>query len=407
MRILLISQYFWPETFRVNDLVMSLRERGHDVDVLTGMPNYPSGNFAPGYGWLRKWVDHFEGKKIWRVPLWPRGDGGRLNLSLNYLSFVFSAVFMGLWRLPGKYACTFVFCPSPITVCLPAILYKFLTGTPVVIWVQDLWPESISAVGAVRSRWLLKPVELLVRFIYRYSDLIFVQSQAFVPNIRRFCAEADTKIRYLPNWAEELYQPIPRPDANVPAAIPTGFCVMFAGNVGKAQAMDTIVKAAEILRLNREIHWVIVGDGSERNHYEALVAQRGLSRQFHFLGRFPVNTMPAFFAHADALLVTLKDDQIFADTIPSKVQSYLACARPVIAALNGEGQRVLKEAGALTGNAEDAEALASNVARLFEMPESEREKLGQRGKEYYRRCFARRFVIDRLETDLREMEVSH
>jgi colanic acid biosynthesis glycosyl transferase WcaI len=398
MRILVLSQYFWPETFRINDLVVSLRDRGYEVHVLTGKPNYPLGDIFPGYGFFKKWRDRFHDVDVTRVPLYPRGRGGFINLSLNYLSFVVSACLFGLPRLRGKFDCVFVFGASPITVCLPAILYKRFTGTPVTLWVQDLWPESVSAVGAVRQPWMLKFLERLVRYIYKNCDLVLIQSEAFLPKVSKFC-KAHEKIAYLPNWAEDFYQPLARHTiADDLKEMPTGFRIVFAGNLGRAQSLPTIVEAAMEVREYKDIHWIILGDGSERENFKQLVRRAGLQDRFHFLGHRPVHEMPKYFAMADALLVTLKNDDIFSDTIPSKVQSYLACGRPILAAMSGEGRRVLDESGgALTCPSEDAKGLADNVARLYAMNEQERESLGAHCFEYNKKFFHRTKVISNLE----------
>ena len=405
MRMLVVSQYFAPEAFRINDLVRHLNARGHHLEVLTGMPNYPKGRFFKGYGPFKKWVDSFEGVRVLRVPIWPRFGGGALHLSLNYLSYVASAIVFGLFRLRGRFDCTFVFAVSPITTAIPAIIYKWMTGTPIVIWVQDLWPESVSAVGAIRNKTALGWLEKLVRWIYKNSDLILIQSEAFRPDVSRR-TDDESKIHYFPNWAEDLYVPVERDAVQGPAKrLPDGFRVIFAGNIGKAQSMPTILEAAKKLSAHRDIHWIIVGDGTEKANSENRAKELGLEDVFHFLGRLPVDSMPEYFSMADALVVTLKSEPIFSYTIPSRVQSYFACARPVVAALDGEGQRVVRESGAgLVGATEDADALAENVLKLYQMPRHEREAMGLRGLDYYRRNFDRDHLIEALENRLHQFE---
>ncbi len=405
MRILIVSHYFWPEAFRINDLAKTLRARGHQLHVLTSMPNYPHGRFYKGYGVFKKWRDSFDGVPIDRVPFWPRFGGGRIHLALNYLSFIVSATLLGLPRLTGRYDASFVFAVSPLTSCLPAIFYKWLTGTPVVIWVQDLWPESVSAVGAIRNSWVLKLIEKLVRFIYAQSDLILIQSEAFRPNVEKLTGTPE-KIHYLPNWAEDIYVPVSREAVNGPAReLPEGFRVVFAGNVGRAQALPTLVEAAGILREHQDIHWIVLGDGTEREKSIRTVAEKGLSDRVHFLGRKPMELMPQYFAMADALLVTLKNDRIFSYTIPSRVQSYFACGRPIIAALDGEGTRVVEESGAgFAGASEDAQQLAANVLRLYRLAPEQREGMGRRGLDYYKKNFDRDMLIGGLERKLEALE---
>lgn len=179
MRILIVTQYFWPESFRINDIALGLRDKGHKVTVLTGQPNYPAGSFFPGYGFFKKIREDYNGVDVVRVPLLPRGSGGGVRLVLNYLSFAFFASILAPFRCRSGYDVIFVYEPSPITVGLPALLLKKLKHAPIMFWVQDLWPESLSATGAVRSAWVLKLVERLVRSIYRGCDVILVQSRAF------------------------------------------------------------------------------------------------------------------------------------------------------------------------------------------------------------------------------------
>lgn len=404
MKILIVSQYFWPEDFRINDLALGLRERGHEVAVFTGKPNYPGGRLFPGYGFFGRTVEDYQGVRVMRVPLVPRGDGGALRLALNYLSFALFASLLAPFRCAGSYDLILVYEPSPVTVGLPALVLKRVKRAPVLFWVQDLWPETLSAIGAVRSRWLLGLVDRLVRFIYRRCELILAQSQAFMP-----CLQAQgvpkSRIRYYPNSAEALYQPVAvEPDAPERGLLPQGFRVMFAGNLGAAQDFDTILGAAEKLKGEKEVQWVIVGDGRLLSWVEREIERRGLAGTVRLLGRHPVQSMPRFFALADAMLVTLKDDPVFALTVPSKVQSYLACGRPVVAALDGEGARVIAEAGAgVAVKAGDAAALADAVLKLYRMPAPEREAMGGRGRDYFERHFERSMLISRLEQWGREL----
>jgi glycosyltransferase involved in cell wall biosynthesis len=398
MKILIVSQYFWPEDFRINDLALGLRERGHEVTVYTGKPNYPGGRFFAGYGFFGRAAEDFQGVRVIRSPLVPRGAGGPLRLAINYLSFALLASILAPLRCRGRFDCILVYEPSPVTVGLPALVLKWTSRAPLLFWVQDLWPETLSATGAVRARWALELVDRLVRFIYRRCELILVQSQAFIPYLQAQGVPA-ARIRYYPNSAEDLYRPVAVENgAPEHGLLPQGFRVMFAGNIGAAQDFETILAAAEKLRDEDDIHWVVLGDGRMQRWVEQEVGRRGLRACVHLLGRHPVQSMPRFFGLADALLVTLKDDPIFSLTIPSKLQSYLACGRPIVAALDGEGARVISEAGAgIAVKAGDAAALAEAVRGLYRMPAPEREAMGRRGLEYFERHFQRALLLSRLE----------
>jgi len=403
MRLLIVSQYFWPENFRINDLAQGLVKIGHHVTVLTGKPNYPSGQFIDGYSFWGVSREMFAGIEVIRVPLVARGNGGATRLVLNFLSFaLFASLFGPLW-CRGSFDVVFVYEPSPVTVGLPGLVMKAVKKAPLMFWVQDLWPESLSATGAVKSRWVLDRVSSLVRFIYRGCDRVLVQSHAFDERVRALGADPK-RILYYPNSAEELYRPVLQGPVPGSRALPDGFRVMFAGNIGAAQSFETILSAAGTLRDHREIHWLILGDGRQSCWVQEEVARRDLSHCVHLLGRYPVESMPDWFAQADVLLVSLRKDPIFALTIPSKIQSYMACGRPILAALEGEGARIVEEARAgIVVPAEDSSALAEAVLKLSLMTSSEREGMGQNGRRYFLQEFERNALLVRLDSWMKEL----
>lgn len=404
MKILIVSQYFWPETFKINDLARGMVDRGHKVTVLTGQPNYPGGEFFPGYGFFKQPREPFGDVKIIRAPLIPRGRGGAVRLSLNYLSFALFASLIALFRFRQKYDLIFVFEPSPFTVGLPAILLRYLKKIPLMFWVQDLWPESLIATGAIRSPSILKWVGKMVRFIYKRCDRVLVQSEGFIdPAIS---AGADPqKIHYFPNWSENIFQPSKANDKPPTSPeFPDGFCLMFAGNLGEAQSLETLLGAAEQLRNINDIYWIIVGDGRRREWMHNETKRLGLENQIHFLGKHPIEAMPGFFAQSDVLLATLRPDPVFSLTIPSKVQSYLACAKPILAALDGEGARIITESkGGIAVAAGDAAGLAEAALGLYRMKEEDRVAMGQLGRKYYDEYFDRSKLFGKLESWMQQM----
>lgn len=406
MNILIVTQYFWPENFRINDLALGLLERGQHVTVLTGSPNYPNGTFFDGYGYFNKQED-YHGVKVLRVPLIPRGKGGGLGLALNYLSFALTASILGPFLCKGKFDLIFVFQLSPVTMGIPALLFKKMHKAPIVFWVQDLWPESLSATGFIKSKKILQIIEHLVRYIYLGCDRILIQSNAFYDSVIKQ-GVPPSSIYYYPNYAEQLYQPMCNNTGTVEnIAIPSGFRVMFAGNIGVAQDFETILRAAELLQEVSDIQWVILGDGSMCSWVKKQISERGLTNTVHLLGRFPPALMPHYFTLADVMLVTLKKDPIFGLTIPSKLQSYLACSKPIVAALDGEGARVVSDAGAgLSCPAEDPEALAQVVLAMYKKSKSQREEMGQMGRKYYEANFDRDMLIDRLNVWMNELAES-
>lgn len=406
MKILIVTQYFWPESFRINDLALGLSDRGHDVTVLTGKPNYPTGRFFAGYGFFSHGHDLYKGIPVIRAPLIPRGNGSRVRLVLNYISFAFIASVYAAVRYRDKFDVTLVYAPSPITAALPALLYKMLRRTPTMIWVQDLWPESLAATGAIRAAWLLRPVAILARYIYKYCDLVLVQSRQFAEPIRRLGVDAN-RVRYFPNSAEELYRPID-PGSCIPEreSLPSGFRVMFAGNIGAAQDFETILAAAERLKSYSHIKWTIVGDGRLLPWVITEIKRRGLGETVCLLGIHPVETMPRFFALADVMLVTLKKHPVFSLTIPAKMQSYLACAKLIVAALDGEAARVVQDSGAgVAVEAGNADALADAILMVSHMPSTEREMMGKSGHRYFKAHFERNQLLAQLENWMSELMV--
>lgn len=386
MKILIVSQYFWPEPFLINDFVETLAQQGNEVTVATGKPNYPEGDFYKGYS---TWGVHKEkfrnGVVVIRAPLRRRFGGGAKNLLLNYLSFVCSGLLFFPRMLKGRrFDVVLVFAPSPITSVIPAVYLKWRFKSHLAVWVQDLWPESLSATGFIRNRIALRMVGWLVRAIYACTDTLLVQSKAFIAPIARY-AKAD-KIVYYPNSyrTSPLY---PANITNVPAELlaqlDENFCLVFAGNLGTAQSVETLVQAAERLKHLPSCKLVLVGSGSMFGWVEEQKVLRGLDNLV-LTGRFPPSEMPQFFSRSAGLLVTLKREDIFACTIPSKVQAYLAAGRPIIAALDGEGARVIEEAGAgLSCAAEDSAGLAHCIEHLFHMSPEAREELGQSGRDYF------------------------
>ncbi|MDD0838928.1 glycosyltransferase family 4 protein [Curvibacter sp. HBC61] len=402
MHILVVSQYFWPENFRVNDLVKEWGARGHVVTVLTGLPNYPLGKVYDSYRSNPQAYRYYEGARVIRVPMLPRGSGG-LRLILNYLSFVVGGCLWGPVRLRGVQPdVIFVFEPSPVTVGLPAVWLGQRKKVPVVFWALDLWPETLSAIGVVRSKLVLGWVAHMVRYIYKRCELVLGQSRGFMTSLAKYCDNKD-KIRYFPSWSEDVFiegnvQPAPE----VPR-MPGTFSVLFAGNIGEAQDMPAVLDAVERLKENLAIRWIIVGDGRKTEWLQTEVFKRGLQDRVVLAGRFPVERMPSFYAHADALLVSLKRDPVFSMTIPGKVQSYLMAGIPLLGMLDGEGAAVIRDADAgLTCDAGDGEGLANAVLALAAMPVEVRQRLGLNGRHYAQQEFGRAQLMDRLEGMLAE-----
>ncbi len=386
MKILIFNQYFWPENFRINEIAHAIHSRGHEVDVMTGKPNYPEGEFFSGY---RAWgikKDIWKKISIYRVPLIARGKKSAVRITLNYLSYILSALlFAPLVLRKKKYDLIFVYGVSPIFQVIPASFLGWLKGVPVVLWVQDLWPQSASATGYVKSGIMLKLLEKLVKFSYTHTDLILVQSEAFLAPVKKLVP--DKSIVYYPNSVDDSFYNPTKDKVPVIDSLKSGFVVMFAGNIGEAQAMETIIDAATQLSDYPEIKIVILGSGSKLDWLKMQITQNSL-KNVHLEGKFPSDTMPTLMRQASALMVTLNDQPICALTVPNKIQAYLAVGKPIIACLNGEGAKVVSNAAAgFSVPAEDSNSLAKAIVSLYQMSDAERAKMGENGRAYFKRHF--------------------
>lgn len=400
LNILLVSQYFWPEEFRINDLADELYKKGHQITVLTGKPNYPSGKIVKGYKWWGYTQEIRNGIKIIRVPLLPRGNASGVRLVLNYFSFVvFSCLYILFHK--KKYDVSLTFAVSPITQVYAALLHKFLYHSRAYLWVQDLWPESVTAAGKVQNKLVLKLLTLMVKNIYHNVDGIWIQSEAFKDSILQL-GDFNDKIRYVPNWAEEIFEHHEKVDIlKYEKIIPDGFKIMFAGNIGEAQDLMSLIDAVKLTKNHINIQWIIIGDGRKRKEIEDKCRQYNLNN-IHFLGRYPVSEMPNFFVHADATLVTLKDEYIFSLTIPSKIQSYMAFGKPLLTMLNGIGNVIVEEANCgLIADAANYKKLAENAIKMSILSQQELDEIGKNAYNYYRNHFSRGQVIDSMVYFLR------
>lgn len=402
MRISFVSQYYFPEPFSNPAIARALKERGHEVEVLTGVPNYPGGIFYEGYSNREKRCETHEGIDIHRVYTRPRGRGA-LALILNYLSFMIAgswgARFLKL-RTPDVVFCSQL---SPVLSGIPALVLGRRFKVPVVFWVQDIWPESATYTLGIKTPLLVKPLTWLSGWIYRRADLLLVQSEAFPPMLTRFGVPED-RICVFPNTAPDAFHPISYLDApDQGALVPQdGFRIMFAGNIGESQDFDTIIEAARLLQDKGSVHWVIIGSGRDMDRVQSRVRDEGMESSFHFLGRHPEADMPKFFAHADAMLVSLKSNDIFALTVPYKVQCYMACGKPIIASLDGEGARILSEAEVgVVAPAQSPQELATKIEAMVESFSEKNDSYTRNSLAYYNENYSSDIVFGILLDQLR------
>ena len=385
MKVLIWTQYFWPENFHINSIARALFEQGVEVTVLTGKPNYPEGKLFPGYRAGGMHREKYSGFEVIRIPLRERGIGSAKGLTLNYLSFIISGYLFAPIALRGeKFDVVFVYAPSPLLQALPAIYIAWLKHAPLVLWVQDLWPEALHATEFVKNRRLLHIVGMLVRHIYRFSDSILIQSEAFRSSIERLAIPKE-KIRFFPNAAEDTLEKSSRAhlDSGLDQDGGQSFSILFAGNIGTAQSCETIIEAAILLQNIQNIRFQLIGSGSMAEAISKSISENKL-KNVEMMGRVSPEKMASIYASASVLLLSLRDDPGLSATIPSKLQSYLAAGKPIIVSSNGESAKIIGKANAgLSCPAGDAQALAKAVLKLYGMLPAERARLGMNGRKFF------------------------
>ncbi len=400
LKILVVTQYFWPENMRINDLVEGFLDKGHEVTVLTGLPNYPEGKLQAQFKENRKEYRDYNGAEIIRVPMLLRGNRN-LKLILNYLSFFSSASTIGLFKLRNRsFDVVFVYGVSPIMAAIPGIIIGRLKAAPVFLWILDLWPESLSAVGAVKNKFILGVVGRWVSWIYNRTDYILVQSKSFKSSVLKYCTRPipDDRLIYFPSWVEDaIANREHESDSRLLKKDERIFTVLFAGNVGEAQDFPTIINAFEKLMQHDSIRLVVVGDGRMYDWVSEQVRVRQLVNVV-LLGRHPLSEMQGLFSCADALLVSLKKNDIFSKTIPGKLQAYLASGKPILGMIDGEAADVILESGGgLVSAAGDEEGLVNNIDKLAKLTLEERECMGVNGVNFYMQHFQSKNLFSKLE----------
>ena len=401
MKILFVCQYFYPEVFRGNDIAFHWAEEGHDVHVVTGIPNYPDGVFHKGYGLFKKRHEVINGVKVTHLPIIPRGNN-KVTLLLNYLSYLLVGnVWMFFHAITHKYDKVFVQQLSPVTMSSPGVMYKRLRKVPLYTWVLDLWPESLTAAGGVTNKYILGFFRHYVKQEYKHSDKILISSRSFEKSIAEY-GDYTNKVIYYPQWADgkdgENKAPINAPK------IPDGFKLMFAGAVGEAHGFECTMQAALLTKEHKDIKWIIVGDGRRLDWVKSFVKEHELEDTVFTFGRFPAETMPWFFKQADVMLVTLNDDPLFKLYAPAKISSYMAAAKPIVAVLNGEGTEVIKEADCgWSLPAGDAEGFAKLAIELSKKDKTVLEDKGQNALKYYNEHFVKEKCLQKLD-DLMDLK---
>ncbi len=406
MKILIVTQYFWPENFRINELASSLKREGHEVKVLTGYPNYPEGVIYEDFLKNKNKYSTYDGIKIIRVPIIQRGKNN-IQLILNYLSFVLSACSVGIFKLrKNKFDVVFVFQLSPVFVGIPSSIISFLKGCPQIFWVLDLWPEmlTLSSIEIFKNKWLQSFIRKIVQLIYSRCDVILAQSKSYQKEIKKY---TNNKVLYFPAWVESEFKVAPKNLAKEITHKKDVFTIMFAGNIGKAQDFPSILKTVEyLLKENfNKFRIITIGEGSDKKWLINQIKENDLKNYFEILDKFPLERMPSFFAHADTLLVSLRGNhEVFKMTIPGKVQTYLASGIPILGMIDGEGALVIKESNAgYVCKAGDYKGLAKLIIKMSKLNKHNKLLLGNNGIRYCEEKFNKNALIDQLQSIIHEL----
>lgn len=402
MRVIIYTNHFYPEDFKVNDIAFELQKRGYDITIVSAVPDYPKGKFFEGYGWFKKNREIVNGCKVIRLPIIPRGNGGGKRLILQYLSyFISSSIFTFFHKLTHKYDAVFVHLTSPFFIGLPATKLKKFQHIPMYFWMLDLWPESITAVTGIKNPLIIKPLERQVKYVYNNCDKILIGSKGFEKSISEKGNYKD-KFVYFPNWAESNLSSINDIDyKNVEpfcSLKDDDFVILFAGNIGEGQNLSCFLEAALELRNEQNIKFILLGDGRAKNTLEKYAETNGLlDENVFFPGRFPLEAMPYFMEKASVLFVSLKDELIFNLTVPAKVQFYMAQGKPILAMLNGDGADLINEAKCgMAVDANDKGRLIEAILELKSKTKKELLEFGRNGYDYYINNFNKELRISQL-----------
>ena len=395
--ILVISQYFYPEQFRINDICTEWVKRGYKVTVITGIPNYSQGKYYDGYSLLKKRKETYNGIEIIRLPLIPRGNNA-IMLALNYLSFVVSGFFWKLFtHIKADYV--FIFEVSPMTQALPGVWYAKKRKIPCYLYVQDLWPESVQIITGITNKKIIGAIGHMVDYVYAHCTKIFTTSNSSVKSIANRGVPIK-KIEYWPQYAEDFYLPIENIGIQV-ISNDDAFNIIFAGNIGNAQGLDILPKTAALLKedgLNKKIRFNIVGDGRYKEALIELVNTNNVLDMFNFIPKQPATRIPELMADNDAAFLCLTDSPLFAMTIPAKLQSYMACGIPIIASADGETEQIIIEADAgVCSPASDAQKLAEMIVELSSKSHEQLNQLGLNARNYYDKNFNKKELLNKMD----------
>lgn len=396
-RILVVTQHFWPENFRINDIVEGFLADGLEVDVLCGLPNYPKGEWFDGYGPNGPFEELYKTAQVFRAKEVPRKGNTSVSIFLNYVSWPLNAA-GNLDRLPGGYDAVFCFNTSPVLMCWPAIRYARRHRIPLTNYVLDIWPENLYSVLPVKNKALRGLAQGVSDWLYKRCDRLIAMSEPLQCRLMQRTGKTADKVAVIPQYCEDFYAE-PVRDETLHERFGGRFNLVFTGTFTPAQSLETVIEAVRLARSKGagDLHLLLVGDGMSRTALQTRVHEAGADGYVTFYGSVPAADIPRFTELADALIVSLSDSPDLGLTVPAKVASYMAAGKPVLASMDGAGFDAVRAAGGLSSPACDAGALADNLARLCAMGPDERAGMGLRAKEYYLAHYHRAQLLRKLE----------
>ena len=396
-RILVVTQHFWPENFRINDIVEGFLADGLEVDVLCGLPNYPKGEWFDGYGPHGPFEEHYKTAQVFRAKEWPHRGNTSVNVFFNYVDWPLYAA-GALNRLPGGYDAVFCFNTSPVLMCWPAIRYARRHHIPLTNYVLDIWPENLYSVLPVKNKLMRGIAQGVSDWLYKRCDRLIAMSDLLQQRLMQRTGKSSAQVAVIPQYCEDFYAK-PLMDEDLHEQFGGQFNLVFTGTFTPAQSLETVIEAVGLARRNGayKLHLLLVGDGMSRAALERFVDAHDARGYVTFYGSVPAADIPRFTELADALIVSLSDSPDLGLTVPAKVASYMAAGKPVLASMDGAGFAAVQAAGGLSSPACDAAALAANLNRLYTMKPDDRAEMGRRAKEYYLAHYRRAELLRRLE----------
>lgn len=398
-RILIISQHFWPESFRINDICDFLIDKNCEIDVLCGTPNYPKGKFFEGYSMFRNRRQTHNGANIRRVLEVPRGNNTNFKIFANYISFPIFSLFHIPYLLTKKYDKIFLYQTSPVMMTIAGLILGKIKRVETTLYVLDLWPENLFSVLHIKSSFLIKLATSISHWHYKKADKLIVLSERMKQRLITVTDISPDKIITLVQTSEKIYE-TNIIDKKLSNKFKNGFNILFAGNISPAQSFETILEAAKNLKDDgiNNINWIIVGDGMSRKWLEDQISKLGMKDSFYFEGQKPIEDIPKYTAIADVLVACLVKSDLLDATIPAKVMSYIAAGKPIVLAMDGEAQSLINNTikCGFAGPAGDAKALYDNINKIYHTDSKDKIAMGERARKYHFKHFERNIILNKL-----------